>query len=222
MFGWSASNAAYHLGHTFSDHTQPTHPCLGMLRTHGHRLCHLFVNDDINPDALFSLALQQPVEAPFFILSWGSAKVQLWSEPPIQDEDRVLGAVQYLRHSPHIILAINMPLDRVLLPLTRKALKSMTGIDFCPNFVVEFLFRGIVATCTCAMQHQIVVRSKSRKANDYRGLDSRSGSKKPGGSQGVDAIREGWHCARVLHTDYLIAGAFDAFGEPSGVVEDFV
>lgn len=26
----------------------------------------------------------------------------------------------------------------------------------------------------------------------------------------------------IGHTDYLIAGAFDAFGEPSGVVEGFV
>jgi hypothetical protein len=133
-----------------------------------------------------------------------------------------MGKATLVTAATHTQARIHVPLDRVLLPLTRKALKSMTGIDFCPNFVVEFLFRGIVATCTCAMQHQIVVRSKSRKANDYRGLDSRSGSKKPGGSQGVDAIREGWHCARVLHTDYLIAGAFDAFGEPSGVVEDFV
>lgn len=76
MFGWSASNAAYQLGYTFPEYTHPSYPCLGMLRAHGHRLGHLFVNDDINPDALFSLALQQPVEAPFFILSRGSTGEQ--------------------------------------------------------------------------------------------------------------------------------------------------
>jgi hypothetical protein len=85
-----------------------------------------------------------------------------------------MGKATLVTAATHTQARIHVPLDRVLLPLTRKALKSMTGIDFCPNFVVEFLFRGIVATIG------------------------------------------------IQKTDYLIAGAFDAFGEPSGVVEDFV
>lgn len=58
MFGWSASSAAYQLGQTRIEHTRLSHPCLGMLRIHGHRLGHFLVDDNINLDALFSLALQ--------------------------------------------------------------------------------------------------------------------------------------------------------------------
>ena len=55
------------------------------------------------------------------------------------------------RCNTHTQAGIHVPLDRVLVPLTRKALKSMTGIYFGPNFVIELLVRVIVATCTCAM-----------------------------------------------------------------------
>jgi len=98
----------------------------------------------------------------------------------------------------------------------------MTGIDFGSNLVVELLIWVIVATYTCAMQQQIVVSSNVRRENDIEDSTDGLGSRdlmydnvwKRLGNDGI--AQADWS-----HTDYLIAGAVDALGEPFGIVEDF-
>ena len=59
ILGWSASNVAYQLGHpSRRTNTIVARACLGMLRTHRHRLSHFLVHDDVDLDALLGLALQ--------------------------------------------------------------------------------------------------------------------------------------------------------------------
>lgn len=56
---------------------------LCVIGAHGHSLCNLLVDNNINLDTLFGLALQNAVEAPLFIVRRWSTKVKLGGEPPV-------------------------------------------------------------------------------------------------------------------------------------------
>jgi hypothetical protein len=96
---------------------------------HGHGLRHLFVHNHVDLDALLGLALEESVEPPFGERSGRAAKVlhnetdrstpvvvekgartyQLGREPPIQDEDALLGVIYELRDRPHVVVPVDMP-----------------------------------------------------------------------------------------------------------------
>lgn len=55
--------------------------------------------------------------------------------------------IQQFRDGIEIIMAINMPLDKVVGTLAREGLETMRVVDFCADAVLCPLFRGIVAAC---------------------------------------------------------------------------
>lgn len=64
---------------------------LGVLRVAGQRLSDLLVHDDVNLDTTLGGSLQHVVQAVLVVLCWRAAQEQLWGQPPIQDEDALLG-----------------------------------------------------------------------------------------------------------------------------------
>lgn len=81
----------------------------GVPRAHGHRLGNFLVDDNVNLDTLFGLALEDTVETIFLMLGGWAPHKQLRGEPPVQDEYGLLCILQHLRERPHVVVAIDVP-----------------------------------------------------------------------------------------------------------------
>jgi hypothetical protein len=50
------------------------------------------------------------------------------------------------REKMQLLIEWYTPLDEVVLPFARKALKAMTGVDLCTYIVMEFFFRSVMSS----------------------------------------------------------------------------
>lgn len=64
---------------------------LGVRRVAGQRLGDLLVHDNIDLDTSLGSSLQHVVQPVLVVLCWRAAQVQLRRQPPVQDEDGLLG-----------------------------------------------------------------------------------------------------------------------------------
>lgn len=78
-------------------------PYLCMFRAHRHSFSNLFVNDDINSDALLGLSLQDSVKAPFRVERRRTSEIEFRGEPPVKDEDVVFGVLKNLGECPEVV-----------------------------------------------------------------------------------------------------------------------
>lgn len=74
-----------------------------MPTAHIHRLRDLLVHDHADLHARFRFALQQPIQAPFGEIRCGTSEVEFGTEPPIEDEDALLGRVDQLGDGVEIV-----------------------------------------------------------------------------------------------------------------------
>jgi len=115
-----------------------------MRRRHVHGLSDLFIDDDINLDALLSLALQESVQSILLIVFARAPQIKFGRKPPIQYEDGLTGPVNHLRQSPQVVVPVNMPFDKVLRSLHGETAESMAFVNLRSNLIVLLLFRVIV------------------------------------------------------------------------------
>lgn len=69
---------------------------LGMTTAIGRGLRDLLVDDDIDANTLFGLALQKPVKTPLRVRGGRTTEVQFGTEPPVEDEDALPGGINEL------------------------------------------------------------------------------------------------------------------------------
>jgi hypothetical protein len=69
----------------------------GMLGGHIHRDDNLLIHNDVDLDTLVGFALQEAIQAPFWIVSRRASEIQLWGEPPVLEIvlTRVLSCQNY-------------------------------------------------------------------------------------------------------------------------------
>lgn len=108
---------------------------------------YLLVHDDIDLNTLFSLALEQPIEAPLRVVLGRAAEVDFGGEPPIKDHDARPGSVDHLGHGIEEIVSIDVPFDKVTCALIGERAEAMGVVDLCADAVLGLLLRAIVATC---------------------------------------------------------------------------
>lgn len=88
-------------------------------------LRNLFIHNDKDLHALLRLALQYLIQSPFLVVERRSPQKQLRTQPPIFDINRLLGTIQRRRHSPEVIVPVDIPLDLIVLADRREGLETM-------------------------------------------------------------------------------------------------
>ena len=69
--------------HTSNVRVESVESLFGVVRAHSHRLGNFLVDNDVDFDSLFSLALEDSVQTVFGVLGRRATEIQFRSEPPI-------------------------------------------------------------------------------------------------------------------------------------------
>lgn len=111
---------------------------LGVGGIAGKCLLNLLVDDDIDLDSSFGCPLDDLVQPPFLVEEGRASQEQLGREPPILDVNGLFCTFKTNRHGPHVVAAVDIPLNLVTVTLRKEGLKPM-GFTDCSPFTVGFL-----------------------------------------------------------------------------------
>jgi hypothetical protein len=114
----------------------------------GQGLLDFFVDDHIDLNTTFSSPLDDLVYTPFLVEKGWAAQEQLGREPPVLDIDGLFGVLQTNRHGPHIVAAIDIPFDVIVVALGEVRLKAMgftNGGPLAISFLLVLLVVSMVS-----------------------------------------------------------------------------
>lgn len=79
----------------------------------------LFVNANVDLDALLGLLLKKLVQTVLLRVPWGTAQEELGREPPIRDVDGLCRLLERYGYGPEIVATIDIPLDQISVSLRK-------------------------------------------------------------------------------------------------------
>lgn len=118
---------------------------LGMGRVTGQGLLDFLVDNDIDLDTTLGGAFDGLVESPFLVEEGGASQEELGGQPPVFNVDGFFGTLEGDGDGPHVVTAIDIPFDLVVVTFGEEGLEALAFADG-GSLAVSFLLVLLVVT----------------------------------------------------------------------------
>ena len=125
--------------------TKSTQSMLGMGRVAGQGLLDFLVDNDIDLNTTLGGTFDGLIESPFLIEKGRSSQEELRGQPPIFNVDSFFGVLEGNGDGPHVVTAIDIPLNVVVVTFGEEGLEAMAFADGGP-LAVSLLLMFLIVT----------------------------------------------------------------------------